>query len=124
LPIVVEQPGAATLLIDAPPYLQIPQETITVTLAPSLTVVDGAAQGQRGPAGADADAAFEWMTQVFSLTEPQQEFVLDFVPRDGSVTACLNGIQEWFWSLDGSTLTLDDSALEGDLVMIRYQKEI
>lgn len=124
MPIIVEQNSPAVVLIDAPPYLQIPQETITVTLAPSITVIDGAAQGQRGPAGENADATFEWATQSFDLTEPQQEFVLNFAPRTGSITVYLNGLLEHFWTLDGTTLTLDDSALQGDTILVTYQKEI
>lgn len=48
---VIDQPNTVTVLIDAPPYLELQQEVITVNLIEGLTVIDGAAQGQRGPAG-------------------------------------------------------------------------
>lgn len=79
--------------------------------------------GPSGPAGASADAAFEWVTQAFNLADLQQEFELDFIPRDGSVFVYLNGLLEQFWSLVDSTVTLEDSAFEGDTVTISYQKE-
>lgn len=120
---IVEENTTAVILIDAPPHLELARETITVTMTEGVTIIDGAAQGQRGQAGANADASFEWVTQTFELAEPQQEFVLDFEPRAGSVFVYLNGLLERFWSLIGTTLILEDSALEGDTVILIYQKE-
>lgn len=97
-------------------------QQITIEKKNAQVVVRGI-QGPSGPAGENADASFEWATQVFDLTEPQQEFVLSFEPRTGSVFVYLNGLLERFWSLTGTTLTLEDSALEGDTVTVNYQKE-
>jgi uncharacterized membrane protein len=80
-------------------------------------------KGPSGPAGKNADATFEWATQTFDLADPQQEFVLDFEPRAGSISVYLNGLLERFWSINDLTITLEDLALEGDSVMVRYQKE-
>lgn len=80
-------------------------------------------RGFKGSPGLNADATFLWATQTFELAEPQQSFVLTAEPRAGSVFVYLNGLLEQFWSMTGSTLTLDDPALEGDTVTVRYQKE-
>lgn len=48
---IIDQPITAIVLIDAPPYLELDQETITVVLSEGITVIDEAAQGQRGPQG-------------------------------------------------------------------------
>lgn len=79
--------------------------------------------GKLGPPGKNADATFEWATQSFDLEDSQQEFLFDSQPREGSVFVYLNGLLERFWSITGMTLTLGDSALEGDAVTVRYQKE-
>lgn len=89
----------------------------------NIQVVIRGIQGPSGPAGENADASFEWATQTFDLAEPQQEFVLDFAPRAGSVFVYLNGLLERFWSITSATVTLEDSALEGDTVTVTYQKE-
>lgn len=78
---------------------------------------------RQGPPGKNSDA-FEWITQTFDLSNPQQEFLLDSAPRTGSVFVYLNGLLERFWAIAGLTLTLDDSALAGDSVVVSYQKEI
>ncbi|HEX7295270.1 MAG TPA: hypothetical protein VF251_05920 [Pyrinomonadaceae bacterium] len=91
--------------------------------ASRVQVVTAGRVGPSGPAGANADASFEWVKQSFALADPQQEFVLDFEPRTGSIFVYLNGLLEQFWSLVGATLTLDDIALEGDTVIVTYQKE-
>ena len=104
--------------------------TITFRSGPQITiekkdvqVVVRGIQGPSGPPGENADASFEWATQTFDLSDPQQEFVLDFAPRDGSLALYLNGLWERFWSITGLTVTLEDSALEGDTVIVTYQKE-
>lgn len=89
-----------------------------------VQIVTAGKVGPSGPAGASADASFEWATQVFELSDTQQEFVLDFEPRTGSVFVYLNGLLERFWSLTDFTITLDDIAVTGDTVIITYQKEI
>lgn len=94
-----------------------------VVSSPKVQIATVGKVGPSGPAGTDADAAFEWVTQSLELADPQQEFVLDFEPRAGSVFVYLNGLLERFWGLVGTTLTLEDSALEGDAVLISYQKE-
>lgn len=124
---IVDQPITAVVLIDAPPHLELDQESITVTLTEGVSVIDGALQGERGPKGEDgvsADAAFEWATQPFELADTQQEFELNDMPRTGSVSVYLNGLLERFWELTDLTLTLQDAALAGDTVTITYQKEI
>ena len=80
-------------------------------------------RGPSGPPGENAEFTFEWRTQTFELADPQQEFVLDFVPRVGSIFVYLNGLSERFWGLTDTTVTLDDTALEGDTVTVVYQKE-
>lgn len=80
--------------------------------------------GPSGPAGENAEGAFEWAAQTFQLAASQQEFELDFAPRTGSVFVYLNGLLEQFWNLVDTTLTLDDSALTGDTLIVSYQKEI
>ena len=97
-------------------------QQLTVS-APKVQLVTAGKVGPPGPAGADADASFEWVTQTFNLASSQQEFELDFAPRTGSAFVYLNGLLEQFWSIVDSTVTLDDSALTGDTVMISYQKE-
>ena len=98
-------------------------QQITIEKKDVQVVVRGI-RGPSGPAGESADATFEWATQIFDLVDPQQEFVLDFAPRAGSVFVYLNGLLERFWGITGSTVTLEDLALEGDAVMVRYQKEM
>lgn len=97
-------------------------QQITIEKKAVQVVVRGI-QGPSGPAGESADAVFEWATQTFDLEEPQQEFALDFAPRAGSIFVYLNGLLERFWSLTDSTVTLEDPALEGDTVVVTYQKE-
>src|ERR1051326_1196465 len=97
-------------------------QQITIEKKDVQVVVRGI-QGPSGPAGENADASFEWRTQTFELADPQREFVLDFVPRAGSLSLYLNGLFERFWSLTDLTITLEDSALEGDTVTVVYQKE-
>ena len=80
-------------------------------------------KGPSGPRGENADASYEWATQVFDLEEPQQAFVLNFAPRAGSISVYLNGLTERFWSITDFTVTLEETALDGDTVMVRYQKE-
>jgi len=92
--------------------------------SPRVEIVTAGRIGPSGPAGENADATFEWATQSFDLAEPRQEFVLDFAPRAGSIFVYLNGLMERFWSITDLTITLEDLALEGDTVMVRYQKEI
>lgn len=94
-----------------------------VLSSPHVQVVTAGRVGPSGPAGQDADAVFSWTTQVFDLADPQQEFALDFEPRAESVFVYLNGLLERFWNLTGSTLTLEDFAVAGDVVTVRYQKE-
>jgi hypothetical protein len=89
----------------------------------NVHVVVRGTQGPSGPPGESADAVFEWATEIFNLAEPQQEFVLLTGPREGSVFVYLNGLLEQFWSMTGATVILDDFALEGDTVMVRYQQE-
>lgn len=79
--------------------------------------------GPSGPPGESADGSFDWVTQTFELADPQQQFSLDFEPRAGSVLIYLNGLLERFWSITDTTLTLEDSALDGDTVVVSYQKE-
>ncbi len=98
-------------------------ERIVVPSSKKVQVVTVGKVGPSGPAGANADAAFEWATQVFQLGASQQVFVLDFAPRTGSVFVYLNGLMEHFWGLTDTTITLDESALSGDTVVITYQKE-
>jgi len=88
-----------------------------------VQVVVRGAVGPSGPAGESADGSFTWITQTVSLTEPQQDFTLEFTPRVGSVFVYLNGLLERFWSLTGLVVTLEDSALAGDIVVVSYQKE-
>lgn len=95
-----------------------------IVSSPRVQLVTAGKVGPPGPPGVSADGAFEWVTQTFDLADPQQEFVLDFEPRAGSVFVYLNGLLERFWSLTDSTVTLEDSALEGDSIVISYQKEI
>ena len=97
-------------------------QQITIEKKDAQVVVRGI-QGPSGPAGESADATFVWATQTFDLEDPQQEFVLEFEPREGSISVYLNGLLERFWSIAGMTVTLEDSALEGDTVMVVYQKE-
>ena len=98
---------------------------ITVTVrSTGVQIVTAGKVGPSGPAGASADASFEWTTQIFDLEESQQEFVLSFEPRAGSVFVYLNGLLERFWNMVDTTVTLDDIALAGDTVIITYQKEI
>lgn len=102
--------------------LEIEEET-TLAVAEQIGVVV-LEVGEPGPSGADADGAFIWTTQVFNLVASQQEFELDFTPREGSLFVYLNGLLERFWSLVNTTLVLDDSAVTGDSIVISYQKEI
>lgn len=99
-------------------------QTLVVPLARKVETVTPGKVGPSGPAGENADATFEWATQTFNLGASQQEFELDFTPRTGSVFVYLNGLYEHFWHLVDTTLTLDDSALTGDVIVITYQKEI
>lgn len=99
-------------------------QTLVVPLSRKVEIVTPGKVGPSGPQGASAEGAFEWVTQTFQLAAPQQEFELDFTPRAGSVFVYLNGLLEQFWSLMDATVTLDDSAVTGDTVVITYQKEI
>ena len=94
-----------------------------VVSSPRVQVVAAGKVGPSGPAGANADATFQWTTQVFELSGSQQTFELNDPPRSGSVFVYLNGIAERFWNISELTVTLDDIALEGDTVTISYQKE-
>jgi hypothetical protein len=112
-------------------------ESVKVTLKPTTVTVKSTGQvitiassavrvvtaGKVGPPGPAGESA-EWVAQTFALTATQQEFVLDFAPRTGSVFVYLNGLLERFWELTDMTLTLEDAALAGDTVIITYQKEI
>jgi len=115
------------VLIKPLEYLSIQREKETLVVGEILEIIEVGIQGPPGKAGAtgqNADATFEWVTQIFDLESSQQEFVLSFEPRAGSVFVYLNGLLERFWSLTDTTVTLDDSALEGDTVTVNYQKEI
>ena len=117
----------------AEPTVKVSQKSITVAVkstgqkitvsSPKVKLVTVGKIGPSGPAGENADATFQWVTESFDLVEPQQIFELEFEPRAGSVMLFLNGVFERFWSLVNLTLTLDDAALEGDTVTVRYQKE-
>lgn len=98
-------------------------QQITIKKGDLHVVVKGI-QGPSGPPGLNADAVFTWATQTFIPDEPQQEFILDLEPREGSVLVYLNGLLEQFWSLVGATVVLDDLVLAGDTVTVRYQQEI
>jgi len=118
----------------AEPNVKVSQKATIVTVkstgqkiivsSPRVKLVTVGKIGSPGPAGENADATFEWATQTFDLAEPQQEFVLNFAPRAGSLVVYLNGLMERFWSITDLTITLEDLALEGDTLMVRYQKEI
>jgi hypothetical protein len=98
-------------------------QQITIEKQNVQVVVRGVV-GPSGPPGESAEGVYEWAAQVFTLADPQQEFTLDFAPREGSVLVYLNGLLERFWALSDTTLTLDESGLEGDTLTVRYQKEI
>lgn len=97
-------------------------QRLTVSSPKVLTATAGKV-GPPGPAGANADAAFEWVTQTFEIVAPEQEFNLDFSPRANSVFVYLNGLLELSWTLSESSITVADILLSGDTLVINYQKE-
>jgi hypothetical protein len=112
---VTIRPKVQTVTFRSGPQIRIEKKDVHV-------VVRGI-RGPSGPAGENADATFEWAAQIFDLAEPQREFALNFAPRAGSIFVYLNGLLERFWSITDLTITLEETALDGDTVMVRYQKE-
>jgi hypothetical protein len=106
----------------------LPGKTYKIIAGPTAKLVSDISTAISGLASRldvlEGVPVFEWANQTFSLVNPQQEFLLDFEPRAGSVFVYLNGLLERFWSLMGTTVTLEDPALEGDTVTVNYQKEI
>jgi len=67
MPQIIEENNGPVVLIDAPPYLNIAQEIITVVTGESVTVIDGAAQGQRGLVGPQGPAGTPRIEVPFSF---------------------------------------------------------
>lgn len=90
-----------------------------VVSSPQVQIVTA---GKVGPPGPPGNGAI-WITQAFNLENSQQDFGLNFQPRTGYVFVYLNGLLEHLWTYADMTVTLDDAALEGDIVTVIYQKE-
>src|ERR1044071_6126623 len=78
-----------------------------VVSSPQVKIVTAGKLGPPGPAGESADGTFTWTAQAFDLVESQQDFVLEFAPRAGSISVYLNGLFERYWSIAGQIVTLE-----------------
>jgi hypothetical protein len=130
---ILEQNNTAVVLIDAPPHLELQQESITVSLAEGLQVVDGAAQGQRGPKGDKGDQGDPGVDGVAGSPAYEEivipsiaptEYVLAHEPLTSSLNVFVNGLRQnssAFNLVVASVSLLSDLQLiEGDLLAFVY----